>query len=76
MAMLALGLLTLFGLVSVWARDRRRVLHGGSRAFEMPSRQSLVSSAVDSKLVVNAVGMNSVVFNVAADRRVRSSRRS
>ena len=60
-----LGVLTLFGAIQVWQIVLIAFLTGTAFAFEMPSRQAIVSRVVDSKDVVNAVGLNSVAFNSA-----------
>jgi MFS family permease len=61
----ALGALTLSGMITVWHVIVIAFLMGTAFSFEMPARQSLVSEIVDSKDVVNAVGLNSVAFNAA-----------
>ncbi len=62
---LVLGGLTLTGTITVWQIVLIAFLSGSALAFEMPSRQSLVSRIVAPKDVVNAVGLNSVAFNTA-----------
>ncbi len=62
---LALGLLTITGLVTVWHVVVIAFLMGTAFSFEMPSRNSLISHIVGPKDVVSAVGLNSVAFNTA-----------
>lgn len=60
-----LGILCITGLVSVWHIIAIAFITGTAFAFEVPSRQALISSIVDSKDVVGALGLMSVAFNTA-----------
>ena len=62
---IALGLLTLTGLVQVWHIIALALITGTAFSFEMPARQSLVSYLVPPKDVVPALSLNSVAFNTA-----------
>ncbi|MFN8633956.1 MAG: MFS transporter [Chloroflexota bacterium] len=60
-----LGVLCLTNTVSVWHIIAIAFITGTAFAFEVPSRQALISSIVDSKDVVGALGLMSVAFNTA-----------
>jgi MFS family permease len=62
---LALGLLTVTGIVHVWEIGVLAALLGLNNAFENPSRQSFMSEMVGPENVRNAVSLNSVLVNVA-----------
>ncbi|MDP8923480.1 MAG: MFS transporter [Chloroflexota bacterium] len=62
---IALGLLTLAGLVQVWHIIVLALITGTAFSFEMPARQSLVSYLVPAKDVVAALSLNAVAFNTA-----------
>ncbi|HEY7967819.1 MAG TPA: MFS transporter [Solirubrobacteraceae bacterium] len=62
---LALGLLTVTGVVEVWEIGVLAVLLGFNNAFENPARQSFMSEMVGPENLRNAVTLNSVIVNVA-----------
>lgn len=62
---LALGLLTVTGVVTVWEIGVLAALLGLNNAFENPARQSFMSEMVGSENLRNAVTLNSVLVNVA-----------
>jgi MFS family permease len=62
---LALGLLTVTGVVTVWEIGALAVLLGLNNAFENPARQSFMLEMVGSEHLRNAVSLNSVLVNVA-----------
>ncbi len=62
---IVLGILTLAGVVQVWMILVLAVLLGCVNAVEMPVRQSFAVEMVGREDVVNAVALNSAVFNAA-----------
>jgi MFS family permease len=62
---LALGVLTVTGVVTVWEIGVLAALLGFNNAFENPARQSFMSEMVGSEHLRNAVTLNSVMVNVA-----------
>jgi MFS family permease len=62
---LALGLLTLAGVVALWHVYAFALLLGCVTAFDGPASQTFVSELVGDKDLSNAVGLNSTSFNVA-----------
>lgn len=62
---LILGLLCLTHTVNVWHIIAIAFITGTAFAFEVPSRQALISSIVGPKDVVGALGLMSVAFNTA-----------
>ncbi|HEY5431344.1 MAG TPA: MFS transporter [Solirubrobacteraceae bacterium] len=62
---LALGLLTVTGMVTVWEIGVLAVMLGLNNAFENPARQSFMMELVGSEHLRNAVSLNSVLVNVA-----------
>ncbi|MGA2470645.1 MAG: MFS transporter [Solirubrobacteraceae bacterium] len=62
---LALGLLTVLGVVNVWEIGGLAALLGVNNAFENPARQSFMSEMVGAENLRNAVSLNSVLVNVA-----------
>jgi MFS family permease len=60
-----LGILCLTHTVSVWHIIAIAFITGTAFAFEVPSRQALISSIVGPKDVVGALGLMSVAFNTA-----------
>lgn len=62
---IALGLLTLAGVVEVWMVLVLAVLLGCLNAVEMPVRQAFAVEMVGREDVVNAVALNSTIFNSA-----------
>jgi MFS family permease len=62
---LALGLLTVTGVVAVWEIGLLAALLGLNNAFENPARQSFMMELVGPEHLRNAVSLNSVLVNVA-----------
>ncbi|MGN6168625.1 MAG: MFS transporter [Solirubrobacteraceae bacterium] len=62
---LALGILTLAGVVRFWQIGVLAVLLGLNTAFENPARQSFMLEMVGGDHLRNAVTLNSVLVNVA-----------
>jgi MFS family permease len=62
---LALGVLTVTGVVTVWEIGVLAALLGLNNAFENPARQSFMSEMVGPENLRNAVTLNSVLVNVA-----------
>ncbi len=62
---LALGVLTVTGVVTVWEIGALAALLGFNNAFENPARQSFMLELVGPEHLRNAVSLNSVLVNVA-----------
>ncbi|MCK9684609.1 MFS transporter [Scleromatobacter humisilvae] len=62
---LALGLLTLAGVVALWHVYAFALLLGCVTAFDAPASQTFVSELVGDQDLSNAVGLNSTSFNIA-----------
>jgi MFS family permease len=62
---IVLGLLTLTGVVEVWMVLLLAVFLGCLNAVEMPVRQSFAVEMVGREDIVNAIALNSAVFNGA-----------
>jgi MFS family permease len=62
---LALGLLTVTGVVRVWEIGGLALLLGLNNAFESPARQSFMLELVGPTYLRNAVSLNSTMVNVA-----------
>jgi MFS family permease len=62
---LALGLLTVTGLVRLWHVWIFAFLFGTAAAFDAPVRQTFVAELVGDDDLHNAVGLNSTSFNMA-----------
>lgn len=62
---LALGILTVTGLVRLWHVYAFALLLGCASAFDSPARQTFVSDLVAESDLSNAVGLNSTSFNSA-----------
>jgi len=62
---LALGLMTLTGVVQLWHVYVFAFVLGCVAAFDNPARQVFVSQMVPSDKLANAVGLNSASFNAA-----------
>jgi MFS family permease len=60
---LALGLLTVSGLVQLWHVYVFAFLFGSAAAFDAPVRQTFVAELVGEKDLSNAVALNSTSFN-------------
>ena len=60
---LALGLLTVTGLVRLWQVDLFALLFGCATAFDAPVRQTFVSDLVEDADLSNAVALNSMSFS-------------
>ncbi|MFL5864313.1 MAG: MFS transporter [Solirubrobacteraceae bacterium] len=61
----ALGLLTVTGVVQVWQIGLLAAMLGVNNAFENPARQSFMMELVGADHLRNAVSLNSVLVNVA-----------
>ena len=62
---LALAVLTLTGAVTVTHVFALAVIWGTVNAFDMPARQSLYIHMVGKEDLINAISLNSVIFNTA-----------
>jgi len=62
---LALGLLTITGVVRLWHVYVFAFLFGSTTAFDSPVRQTFVSELVGDTDLANAVALNSTSFNAA-----------
>ncbi|GEN61412.1 MFS transporter [Acetobacter nitrogenifigens] len=62
---LALGLLTVTGVVTLWQVYAFAFLFGSVAAFDAPARQVFVAELVDDEDLHNAVALNSTSFNAA-----------
>ena len=62
---LALGILTVTGVITLWEVYLFAFLFGSAAAFDSPARQTFVSELVDGTHLSNAVGLNSTSFNIA-----------
>src|SRR5699024_3157194 len=62
---LALGLLTVTGLIELWQVYIFAGLLGCATAFDSPTRQVFVSSLVSRRYLANAVALNATSFNMA-----------
>ncbi len=62
---LALGLLTVTGVVQLWQVYVFAFLHGCAAAFDAPVRQAFVAELVGDEDLPNAVALNSTSFNAA-----------
>lgn len=60
-----LGTLTTLGVVQVWHIYITAFLLGLANAFDMPTRQAFVSEMVGKEDLMNAVALNSTIFNAA-----------
>lgn len=62
---LALGILTVTGLVQLWHVYVLALLQGCVTAFDAPARQTFVSELVSDAYLSNAIALNSTSFNTA-----------
>jgi MFS family permease len=62
---LALATLDLTGLVRFWHLMAIGVVNGSLFAFNMPSRQSLISDLVPPEMLMNAISLNSSAMNLS-----------
>ena len=62
---LALAVLTLTGTVEVWHIMVLAVMLGTVNAFDMPGRQSLIIQMTGKEELLNAISLNSAIFNAA-----------
>ncbi len=62
---LALGLLTVLGVVRLWQVYLFAFLFGSAAAFDAPVRQTFVAELVGDEDLPNAVALNSTSFNAA-----------
>ena len=61
---LALGVLTIAGVIRLWELDVFAFLFGCAAALDAPVRQTFVGELVGDELLSNAVALNSTSFNV------------
>jgi MFS family permease len=61
----ALGALTLTGRVQVWHILALALVLGTINAFDMPARQALIVQLISKDDLLNAISLNSAVFNAA-----------
>ena len=66
---LALGVLTVTGVVELWHVYVFAFLFGSTAAFDAPARQTFVAELVGEKDLHNAVALNSTSFNSRAHDR-------
>jgi MFS family permease len=62
---IVLATLTLMNRLEVWQAIALAAILGTVNAFEVPSRQALLVSLVDKEDLVNAISLNSSLFNAA-----------
>jgi MFS family permease len=62
---LALGLMTVTGIIQLWQVYLFAFLFGCASAFDAPARQTFVGELVGDEDLVNAVALNSTSFNAA-----------
>jgi len=60
-----LWILTKTGIINVWYLIIISLLAGIANAFDMPARQAFVYEIVGKEEIMNAVSMNSILFNAA-----------
>lgn len=61
----ALGALTLSGHVRVWHILTLALVLGSINAFDMPARQALIIQLANKEDLLNAISLNSAIFNAA-----------
>ncbi len=66
---LALGVLTVTGVVQLWQVYVFALLFGSAAAFDAPARQTFVAELVGEEDLHNAVALNSTSFNARAHDR-------
>jgi MFS family permease len=62
---LILGVLTVTGTVQVWHILALALMLGTVNAFDMPARQSLIIQLTSREDLLNAISLNSAIFNAA-----------
>jgi len=62
---LALAILTLSGAIQVWHVLALALMLGTVNAFDMPARQSLIVQLAGRDDLLNAISLNSAIFNAA-----------
>ena len=62
---LALGSLVISGYIHVWHIIAAAIVTGTAAAFDMPTRQAFVREMVERDYLMNAIGLNSSIFNAA-----------
>ena len=60
-----MAVLIFTGLVRPWHVYLAAVLAGATQVFQQPARASLVSDTVPLEYLTNAIGLNSLIFNMA-----------
>lgn len=66
MVALALGVLTLLGVIRLWHIYALTAVQASAMAFDSPARQSLVPNLVPREDLPNAFSLNSIAFNTGA----------
>ena len=61
---IAMAVLIMGGLIQVWHIYLTAFLLGGGMALNQPVRTSLIPQLLDSKLLLNAISLNSIAINV------------
>jgi len=60
-----MGILVVTGLIEIWHIITLAIIAGTCLAFDMPARQSFVIEMVGKDDLMNAIGLNSSIFNAA-----------
>jgi MFS family permease len=63
---LIMGILTVAGLIQVWIIAALAFLSGAALSFDQPTRAALISSLVPKEDLLNAISLQSAVFNGAS----------
>jgi MFS family permease len=63
---LIIGILTVAGLIQVWIIAALAFLSGAALSFDQPTRAALISSLVPKEDLLNAISLQSAVFNGAS----------
>ena len=72
----ALALLIVTGEIQPWHVYVTAIGMAAVRArFQQPARAAIISDVVPTKNLTNAIGLNSIIFNVAPQHRARACRR-
>ena len=61
-----LGVLDMNGTVEFWHIFVFGIVNGSLMAFNMPSRQAMLSEIVPEKNLMNAISLNSAMMNLTA----------
>jgi MFS family permease len=63
---LAMGILTMTGTIRVWMIVTIAFLSGTALSFDQPARAALISSLVPKQDLLNAISLQSAIFNAAS----------